>query len=325
MRPCDAGTARTRGSRPRRLHDHRARDHRVERAGRQHGQAEAWSTRSTTPATGRTSTCSTRPTESSSGPRRCRRRGASTSRRSPRVTTASWWWPTSATTTADHASVHALPDRAARSRRPHRSTPRRSRDLRRRAARRRGGAVRRRDRPGLRDQQAVRRREGVPHAAATSSRGRTAVLKPVAPATAAGHRRDVPPAGDVAVIRTYFGAVAYRFPSWKKITDISTCRRSTQGESITAPRRGDEVWVGSEGANSKVLAVPLPDLDAGGARAAGDDRTAERTDESSSSSAPTTSSWSRPPRSSSSAPGLALLVLILLGACLYRRHQPDDD
>ena len=65
------------------------------------------------------------------------------------------------------------------------------------------------------------------------------------------------------MIRTYFDATRLRFPSWKKITDFDLPSQP-QGESITAPAAGDEVWVGSEGERSQVLAVPLPDLTADG-------------------------------------------------------------
>lgn len=148
------------------------------------------------------------------------------------------------------------------------------------------------------------------------------VLKPIAPAPGLSTDATFLPGGDVAVIRTYFNAEAYRFPSWKKITDISLPAQR-QGESITAPRRGSEIWVGSEGANSKVLAVPLPDLSP---------------DEPKPSASPAEPSTPTEPATTAGGDqefeqaakvvvvgaGASLAALIVLGVWLYRRHQPDD-
>lgn len=148
----------------------------------------------------------------------------------------------------------------------------------------------------------------------------SAVLTPVAPATSLATDATFLPGGDVAVIRNYFGAVAYRFPSWKRITDISLPAQR-QGESVTAPRRGNEIWIGTEGANSKVLAVPLPDL---APKKPKPSTTAPST-------APTTGASSAGDDQLEQAAkvvvvgaGAALVVLVILGAWLYRRHQPDD-
>jgi hypothetical protein len=125
----------------------------------------------------------------------------------------------------------------------------------------------------------------------------------------------------VAVIRTYFGAVAYEFPSWQKLVSFELPPQR-QGESITAPPSGDEVWIGSEGPDSRVIAVPLPDLE-------------PREPNPPSTSAPPTTTTEQV-----SSPGqeqlkeaaravlvfasVALVLLILVGAFLYRRHQPHD-
>jgi len=129
------------------------------------------------------------------------------------------------------------------------------------------------------------------------------------------------PGQPVAVIRTYFGAVAYDFPSWRKILSFDLPPQE-QGESITAPASGDEVWVGSEGERSKVIAVPLPDL------------TPEEPTPTPSSSPPT---LEPAPAADDRSDGLeqaawvvvigaslALVLLILVGTVLYRRHHPDE-
>jgi hypothetical protein len=62
-----------------------------------------------------------------------------------------------------------------------------------------------------------------------------------------------------AVIRTYFGAVVYRYPQWARVAsfDLPT---QPQGESIAAPPGGRYVWVGTEGRRSAVLRVLIPRL-----------------------------------------------------------------
>lgn len=149
----------------------------------------------------------------------------------------------------------------------------------------------------------------------------SAVLEPVARAPGLATDATFLPGGDVAVIRSYFGAVAFSFPSWKKITDISLPTQK-QGESITAPRRGNEIWVGSEGANSKVIAVPLPDLEP---KEPKPPATTPPTSsgESSSSSDPNVQ-LEQAAKVVAVGAGAALLVLVVLGAWLYRRHHPDD-
>jgi hypothetical protein len=151
----------------------------------------------------------------------------------------------------------------------------------------------------------------------------SAVLEPVAPAPGLATDATFLPSGDVAVIRTYLGAVAYRFPSWKKITDFPLPSQP-QGESITAPRHGNQVWVGSEGENSQVLAVPLPDLQPD------EPKTAPTTTAPTASTGSSTSTGDNEELKDAArvvivGAAVALFVLILLGAFLYRRHLPGDD
>jgi hypothetical protein len=87
-------------------------------------------------------------------------------------------------------------------------------------------------------------------------------LRPVAEAPTFATDATFLPGGDFVVIRTYTDATVYAFPSWRKVTTFDLPSQP-QGESITAPPSGDVVWVGSEGARSRVLAVPLPELSTG--------------------------------------------------------------
>lgn len=153
----------------------------------------------------------------------------------------------------------------------------------------------------------------------------SAVLEPIAPAPGLATDATFLPGGDVAVIRTYLGAVAYRFPSWKKITDFGLPGQP-QGESITAPARGDEVWVGSEGADSQVLAVPLPDLSPKEPKPPASSTPPTHSDDPNTTAGSTDDDQlEQAARVVIVAAGAALLVLIVLGAFLYRRHQPHDD
>ena len=89
---------------------------------------------------------------------------------------------------------------------------------------------------------------------------RQAVLRPVAEAltglatdaTLLANRR-------FAVIRTYVDAAIYRYPSWQPLHNIGLPAQP-QGESVAAPPGGREIWVGTEGVRSGVLAVRLPPL-----------------------------------------------------------------
>jgi hypothetical protein len=61
------------------------------------------------------------------------------------------------------------------------------------------------------------------------------------------------------VIRSYFTAYFYAFPSWRPLGERDLPYQP-QGESLAAPPGGDQIWVGSEGVHSRVLAVRVPDL-----------------------------------------------------------------
>jgi hypothetical protein len=59
------------------------------------------------------------------------------------------------------------------------------------------------------------------------------------------------------VIRTYHSSVVYAFPSWRYLTSFALPRQK-QGESITSSGSAD-LLVGSEGVDSPVWTVPLPE------------------------------------------------------------------
>ncbi len=84
-------------------------------------------------------------------------------------------------------------------------------------------------------------------------------LRPVADAPALATDATFVPGADLAVVRTYLDATVYAYPSWEEVASFDLPAQQ-QGESITVPPSGDEVWVGSEGKRSKVLAVSLPDV-----------------------------------------------------------------
>ena len=84
-------------------------------------------------------------------------------------------------------------------------------------------------------------------------------LRPVADAPTLATDATFLPGGDFVVIRTYSDATVYAYPSWDEVATFDLPLQQ-QGESITAPRSGGVVWVGSEGDRSRVLAVPLPPL-----------------------------------------------------------------
>jgi len=86
-----------------------------------------------------------------------------------------------------------------------------------------------------------------------------AQLRPVAGAPALATDATFLPRGDFAVVRTYTEATVYAYPSWEEVTTFDLPSQP-QGESITAPPTGSQVWIGSEGTHSRVLAVRLPDL-----------------------------------------------------------------
>ena len=63
-----------------------------------------------------------------------------------------------------------------------------------------------------------------------------------------------------AVIRTYFNAAVYSYPAWHRVVSFDLPSQP-QGESVAAPVGGKTLWIGSEGAGSKVLGVRLPALE----------------------------------------------------------------
>jgi hypothetical protein len=85
------------------------------------------------------------------------------------------------------------------------------------------------------------------------------VMRPVAEAPALATDAALLPGGDVAVIRTYFAAYFYTFPGWHGLRE-RVLPSQPQGESLAVPPDGDQLWIGSEGVGSRVLAVPVPDL-----------------------------------------------------------------
>ncbi len=86
-----------------------------------------------------------------------------------------------------------------------------------------------------------------------------AVLRPVAGVPSVVTDATFLPGDELAVVRTYVGAVVYRYPGWEAVTSVGLPPQQ-QGESIAAPPGGRVVWVGSEGLHSDVLAVQLPPL-----------------------------------------------------------------
>jgi hypothetical protein len=86
-----------------------------------------------------------------------------------------------------------------------------------------------------------------------------AVLHPVAGAPGIVTDATFLPDGDVVAIRTYLEVTYYSFPRWDELA-TKALPLQKQGESLAAPAGGNVVWVGSEGSNSAVLAVPIPDL-----------------------------------------------------------------
>ncbi len=83
------------------------------------------------------------------------------------------------------------------------------------------------------------------------------MLRPIAKAPAIATDATLLPGGERAVIRTYAGAVIYRFPSFDRVRALDL-PRTEQGESIAAPPSGRVVWVGTEGERSPVIAIRLP-------------------------------------------------------------------
>lgn len=129
-----------------------------------------------------------------------------------------------------------------------------------------------------------------------------------------------------AVIRTYFSAVVYRFPSWRKV-DSFDLPRQEQGESVTSPGGEDVIWIGSEMGNSEVLEVALPDLEppappppttSGSGSEESTTTEIVRTDAAGSRELRT---WAV---RATQVAGAGLIVVTLVALVLYRRHRRAD-
>ncbi|MBA2560624.1 MAG: hypothetical protein H0V07_12220 [Propionibacteriales bacterium] len=126
-----------------------------------------------------------------------------------------------------------------------------------------------------------------------------------------------------AVIRTYFSAAVYRYPSWRRVTGFDLPPQP-QGESLAAPPGGQALWIGSEGARSKVLQVALPDLNAApSAPAASTDTrsTVITSVETTAVESPRREQWRSIARVVLATAGVALLIVIGVGLALYRRRH----
>jgi hypothetical protein len=88
---------------------------------------------------------------------------------------------------------------------------------------------------------------------------RQVVMKAVAPAPALATDAALLPGGEVAVVRTYFSAFFSTFPGWHPLAERDLPNQR-QGESLAVPDIADQLWIGSEGERSRVLAVKVPDL-----------------------------------------------------------------
>ncbi len=132
------------------------------------------------------------------------------------------------------------------------------------------------------------------------------------------------PGDELAVIRTYVGASVYRYPGWKRVRSFDLPRQE-QGESIAAPPRGDEVWVGTEGERSEVLAVRLPPIPE-----PGQPSSSPETDGTSGASPGGTADGGASGDDSMSrgiaeivliSAGAGLALLVVVGLALARRHR----
>ncbi len=126
-----------------------------------------------------------------------------------------------------------------------------------------------------------------------------------------------------AVVRTYFSAVVYRYPSWRK-ADSFDLPPQPQGESVGAPTGGKFLWVGSEGDGSKVLRVRVPDLV--NPRPSAATGTSAGTSTPPTASTETATSEHRELMQSIAwrvvvVAGSALVLVVGLGLWLYRRHR----
>jgi hypothetical protein len=98
---------------------------------------------------------------------------------------------------------------------------------------------------------------------------RFGVLRPIAVAPPLATDATYLPGGDRVVIRGYIEATVFRASGWRPLAQFGMPAQE-QGESIAAPPSGDVVWVGSEGVDSPVLAVSLPELPGSGSATTGE-------------------------------------------------------
>ncbi|HEY7044386.1 MAG TPA: hypothetical protein VH419_12020 [Nocardioidaceae bacterium] len=152
-------------------------------------------------------------------------------------------------------------------------------------------------------------------------------LRPVAVAPSVATDATFLPGRHFAVIRTYFDATVYTYPGWKRVTTFPLPLQQ-QGESITAPRSGESVWVGSEGTRSQVLAVPLPALTepspASPTASAGPGSATSSAGDSTSSTSPSQDSERVVTRIFvASLIGLGLLVVVAVVLSIRARRHPS--
>lgn len=154
-----------------------------------------------------------------------------------------------------------------------------------------------------------------------------AELRPIADVEAPGLATDATfvPGRELVVIRTYFAAVVYRYPSWQQLDSIELPVQR-QGESVAAPPDGTTLWVGSEGRNSQVLAVDLPELagEIPTVRPPGSEGGGAGVDRTSSADEAQTDDQDRLTSLARLVLLIAIPVLMLLGlvgAVAWRRHQ----
>jgi hypothetical protein len=88
---------------------------------------------------------------------------------------------------------------------------------------------------------------------------RHALLQPIANTPALATDATFVDGYRYAMIRSYFSAVLYRFPSWHRVASFDLPLQP-QGESVAAIPGTRTVLLGSEGDDSKVLRFRLPDV-----------------------------------------------------------------
>lgn len=149
-----------------------------------------------------------------------------------------------------------------------------------------------------------------------------AVLKPIAEGPYIATDATFLPGQQVAVIRTYIEADFYRFPGFTKLR-TERLPLQPQGESVAAPPGGAEIWIGSEGEDSKVLSVEVPDLTP-------TEPTTSPTTGPTSTTPTTAGQTSSDDQNRKAAAwsiavvaGVLLAVVLVVGTIRYIRHHPD--